>query len=603
MPYLVMTSPAGRPSAFLDALVLDLEEGHGWRAALKAFGLAVMVKGARPPDVNALKDGLKAEGVLIGRVFDRQPDAAGRARRADLSGLTGPEPIEACRVLCDNAFGSYVVVLAQDRSAPAILRSPDGMIDAFTWRREDITLVGDDVPEGLAAPWGLAIDWEGLGQILAHSVRAVAGPPLRGIKALDPGVCRHGQGLGQDTRVWSPADVVRRGPLRTTPAVLRAAVDLAISADLDGAVRVLCEISGGLDSAIVAASLAAAGRPADLAVNFWRDQPESDERVYAQAAADLARAPLRAIHRDLLRLDAHALNLSARSVRPNLAAVDPDYDRLLVETISAIQADVMMTGNGGDVVFYQVGAAEIVADLLAGAACEGARLQRIADIARRTRRSVWSLVWEALTGRPGANAPQRDANESDFIRTRPSLHLHPWTRDVRGVSRAKRVQIEGLVNSLGLTAHTARGDATRLAHPLLAQPVVELCLRTPIPLLSSGEGERTFARRAFADRLPDSISNRRSKGDVTTYFGRSMAASAPFLRGYLLDGRLVAEGLLDPDRLEVALTPESLIWRNTYGNILLAAGLEAWVRHWEGRTSVGAAGAPRASARKAKARA
>ncbi|MGH1557427.1 hypothetical protein ACRAWD_05490 [Caulobacter segnis] len=112
--------------------------------------------------------------------------------------------------------------------------------------------------------------------------------------------------------------------------------------------------------------MAARGRPADLAVNFWRDQAEADERVYAQAVADRSGTPLRAVRRDLLTLSAGAFEVSARSVRPNLNGVDPDYDRLLAEAMTDVQADVLFTGHGGDVVFYQLGAAQIAFDLLSG---------------------------------------------------------------------------------------------------------------------------------------------------------------------------------------------------------------------------------------------
>lgn len=603
MGYLIMTSPPGRPAELFDAILADLQQ-TGWRLAVSAFGLAGLTRGRTPPDVVAIKDALKTDGIMVGRVFDRRADDQARARRADLGHLCDPEPLEAFRILSDHAFGDYLCVLAKRRDATAIYRAPSGGIDAFTWRRQEVILIADEVPEGLAAPDDLSIDWDVLGEVLTDPVRAVELLPLRGLSALDPGVCRHGARLSEETRIWTPARVVRRGDLRPSADDLRAAVDLAVSAEVEGARRSLCEISGGLDSAIVAASLTAIGRPADLAVNFWRDQAEADERRYAQAAADLAGVPLKTFHRALLRIDAATFDLSARSVRPSLAAADPEYDRLMISAIQAAKADVLITGHGGDAVFYQLGAADIAADLLAGAPCQGARLARLADIARRTRRSVWSLAREVMAGRPSALSPQATPDESDFLRAPALRTRHPWVAEASGLHRAKRTQITGLVSGLVVSAHTRRASATRLGHPLLSQPVVELCLRTPIPILSSGEGERTFAREAFGDRLPPLIANRRSKGDITTYFGRSMAASSPYLRLALLDGRLVAEGLLDRAKLEAALTPEALIWRNTYRNLFLAAGLEAWIGYWEGRGAGAASGSgPSDAARKASARA
>jgi asparagine synthase (glutamine-hydrolysing) len=604
MPYLVMTAPAGRPSEGFATILADLQDQAGWRLALSAFGLAALVKGDNPPEITPLTRRFKTDGVVVGRIFDRQADPDGRPVRTEFSDLAELDAVEACSVISSACFGGYVAVIAPDRGEPAIFRGPSGVIDAFTWSVGPVSFVGDDIPIGLAAPDHLAIDWPGVAAILARPIHAVGRVPLQGVAGLDPGVCRHGAALGVETVLWSPARIARRGPIDATHDDLRAAVDLAIAAERDIGDRVLCEISGGLDSAIVATSLKASGHPPVAAVNFWRDQSEADERRYAEDAAEATGVDLSAVHRDLMRLSPEVFEISAMAVRPNVVAADPDNDGLLVEAIKAAGATVLMTGHGGDVVFLQVAASQIAADLLTGAPCVGSRLARLADIARRSRRSVWSMAWEAITGRPSKMAQAPAADERDFILAQPDKALHSWTSDVRGVSRARRVQIEGLVNSLGVVAHTRRGAVARIAHPLLSQPVVELCLRIPTPILSSGEGERTFARQAFADRLPRSILDRRSKGDVTTYFGRSMAANLDFLRAHLLDGRLVAQGLLDRARLEAVLHAGVLIRRHSYGDLLFAAGLEAWVRHWEGR--VGStpitAGGPIASARNDKAR-
>lgn len=604
MAYLVMTGPAGMPSEAFATMLGDLQ-ARGWQAALSVFGLAVLTKGGRPPEVTGVTHRFRTDGVVIGRIFDRQPDASGRPRRTDLEALAERDPVEACEHLCAHAFGGYVVVLAKDRSEPTVLRSPSGMIDAFTWRAGPISFVGDDIPVGLAAPEDLAVDWCGVEAVLARPVRSVARAPLSGVSGLDPGVCRSGPYYSDDKVLWTPARIARRGPIVASHEDLRATIDLAIGAELDEGDRVLTEISGGLDSAIVATSLAASGRPAVGAVNFWRDQAEADERRYAQAVASRAGVPLTSLHRDLMSLDAAAFEVSARAVRPNLAAADPGNDHALADALKRADAGVLMTGHGGDVVLFQIAAVQLAAELLRGAPCRGSRAGRLADIARRARRSVWSLAWESLTGRTRTSDGRPPVSERDFIRALPDAALHPWTEDHRGVSPARRLQIEGLVNSLDLVAQTRRADVARISHPLLSQPVVELCLQIPAPILSSGEGERSFAREAFAERLPPQIVQRRSKGDVTTYFGRSMAANLPFIREYLLDGRLVSRGLIDRRRLEAVLSPDALVRLHIYGDLLFACGLEAWIGHWEGRSAVGVGGGagPIVSARNEKARA
>ena len=67
------------------------------------------------------------------------------------------------------------------------------------------------------------------------------------------------------------------------------------------------------------------------------------------------------------------------------------------------------------------------------------------------------------------------------------------------------------------------------------------------------------------------------------FFSRSLAASLTFLRPYLLDGRLVSEGLVRRDRLEEILTPENLIWNDEVSEVFVALAVEAWVRAWGAR--------------------
>ncbi len=614
MAYLVLTHAPGHAAEAFEAMVADLLDQQDWRLALKAYALAVLVWDAGTPEVTPITGRAGVGGALVGRAFDRAATDRGAVERAEMEGLADLDPLDACRLLVDGAWGDYVAVLVPRRlDPPTVLVAPMGALSAFAWQRDGVTVIGSVIPDGRAAPSDLAIDWSMLNDILVEPPRAGGAPPLKSVVWVAPGACRSGQALADVTTLWSPASFVRRrsrGRQRLDQPLelaLQRVVDATIAAHAQGADRILSEVSGGLDSSLVAVSLAALGRTPVRLTNFFRDQAEADERAYAQAVADRIGVPIVAVERDLMVLSQEALAFSARSVQPNFNGVDPDYDALLVEQLDAVKADVMFTGHGGDVVFLQIAAAELAGDLLRGEPCEGSRLARLGDVARRTRRSVWSLAWQSITGRPGAGAPERLVQRTPITKVAVQGARHPWLQGIGDLPPTKRVQIGGLVLSQRQFHETLRGERVRLAHPLLSQPVVEFSLSTPSPLLSSGEGERTLARRAFAGRLPSSIVHRRSKGDISVFFGKSLAASADFLRAFLLDGRLVQEGLLDGDALEPMLSPEALIWQDTFGQILAAATLEAWVRHWEARIASGftltSGVEPSASPRNLKARA
>jgi len=616
MGYVVLTCPPGQACESLDAMVADLRATGTWMLAHRSFRLAVFTDSQVPPGVEALVDSSGVAGVLIGRAFDRAATTATHVAPAWLGGLADLDPLNACARLVAESWGAYVAVfIGQPHAGPTVLRDPSGGLEVLAWPREGVTIVGSRAIEGRAGPVGLAIDWDQVTRILDDPISAALGaPPLKGLSHLEPGSVLHGPGLGDKTILWSPAAVVRAAKGRAWPdrAALRRTVDACIRALADGEATILSEISGGLDSAIVATSLAGGGLGPHAAINFFSDAPEADERRYAQAVADQIGVPLRTVRRRPFALSEAGLAASGRAARPNFNALDPDYDAGLVAALEASDAKVLFTGHGGDTVFYQVAASALAADLLRGAPCEGSRLRRLEEVARRTRRSVWSLALEALTLRPSRLSSDGQLLRIEASRRRLSGPSHAWLTDLSGVSPAKRQQITALASNLNVNGATGRGERARLVHPLLAQPIVELCLAIPAPVLSAGERERSFAREAFAERLPRRIVERRSKGDISVFLGRSLAASADFLRGFLLEGRLAARGLIDPAELAGALEPEALVWKDASKEILAAATLEAWVRHWEDRIAAGAEDpatarsggetGPSASARKAKAR-
>lgn len=592
----------------LNALVHD-----GWSVALRAYRLAAVVRGSMPPSVTPMIAQSGVVGVMVGQVFDRDAVDRGQVAPFAVGALANGDPLTASAQLVTKAWGGYVALwIGAPLEGPTILRDPSGALEVLAWQRDAVSVISAEAISGRAGPADLSIDWPRVMRVLDDPTSAaIAPPPLTGLLQLEPGSVLHGPGLATKTVLWSPAAVVRaaRGRAWPTRQQVRQTVDGCVRALADGEPAILCEISGGLDSAIVATSLAANGLGPHAAINFFRDQPEADERAYAQAVADGTGTPLTTVLRRPFALTAEILEAGGRTARPNFNGLDPDYDTGVIDALEAAGAKVLFTGQGGDAVFFQVAASALAVDLLRGAPCEGSRRARLEEVARRTRRSVWSFLPEAITGLPARSTLEGRLMREETARHRLPGPSHPWLTQLHGVSHAKRQQIAALAANLTANGETGRADHARIVHPLLCQPVVELCLAIPAPVLSAGERERSFARDAFSDRLPSAITQRRSKGDISVFMGRTLAASAPFLRTFLLDGRLAAQGFIDVAQLEQALEPEALVWKDASREILAAATLEAWIRHWEARLSRAAEGAtaaastgPKASARKARAR-
>ncbi len=159
--------------------------------------------------------------------------------------------------------------------------------------------------------------------------------------------------------------------------------------------------------------------------------------------------------------------------------------------------------------------------------------------------------------------------------------MHPWLADARRAPPGKVWHIESLGPPLPYYDPLGRPEDPEAVHPLLSQPLIELCLRIPTYTLVGGGWDRALARRAFARDLPREILRRRAKGASTATAQRVFESNLPFLREMLLDGLLVRERLLDRAELEGALVPCQSSPEGRFVPVLFQQlATEAWLRRW-----------------------
>jgi asparagine synthase (glutamine-hydrolysing) len=347
----------------------------------------------------------------------------------------------------------------------------------------------------------------------------------------------------------------------------------------------LLEVSGGFDSAVVAATAVRLAPGQRLsAFNLHGDRPEADERRWAEIICRQGGLEPCTASLDVPTLTAPDFDELAHGARPALNAIDLSRDRLTVEAAEATGAERLVTGKGGDAVFFQHPTAEILSDLVASRGWRGWCDPFAPRLARRLRRSVWSVGVEAFQALRRA---VDDAPFSPLLGPRawaiPPAAAHPWLEGIQDLPPARRYQLHGLVMTQIARGVTRYGGRLEVHHPLLSQPVMEAALRIPVWRLARDGRERGLARDLFADRVPREILARRSKGEMGAHFAKTVAANLAFLRPYLLDGCLCDAGVLDRRALEAALTPEALIQSTDSVLILSAAAMEAFVRYWQAR--------------------
>lgn len=563
----------------VEAVAQRLTRREGWSQADEAEGCRLFVHTAHPLPVRRLSGGW-----LVGDLFRR----ADHRPAADLISQPG-DVIAQCAAIASAYWGRYAAIWPR-KGDLAAFRDPTGAHAVLRWRAGGASLVASEVPAGLGdlAP-ELALDWHAIARRLASPSTAAGELAVTGLEAATPGVLLpYGPCAGRI--VWSPAQFARRETpdLEAAKAAFRAHVDGCVGAYAARGAPILAEVSGGLDSAIVASALVQAPHARVRAwTHFHALDVEGDERGYAQAVAERLGVLLTVIRKPEQTFSATGLAEIPTGLWPSANGLDTQYDKALAKLCADVGAAAILTGQGGDAVFFQPPTPLAAADLWGRGLGLAGWTDAIAAIGRWTRRSAWSVASVALRARFGlAQSPEPApaafvSAEARALAGRP--RCHPWLKDLRGVAPAKRLQIQGLIYAQGYLGASRRGRVADIIHPLLSQPIVELGLSIPIADLTRGGESRALARAAFRDRLPDVVAERRSKGDVTAYYGRMIARSLEVIRPYLLRGRLAAAGLLAGPVLDAMLREEHLIWRGGYGDLLELIALEAWVRHWRER--------------------
>ncbi|MCX7587286.1 asparagine synthase-related protein [Phenylobacterium sp. 58.2.17] len=571
--YVVLTWPSDDAEARnrLAALLPPVVLAEGWRWAIKDDNWWVLTTAHQPPAILQIPD---VSGLIIGDLFTRQFAAATPAMLRGRLSVERACPERQCRNLLADFWGRYVAVLPQDAGPrPAIFRDPSGALECLTWETGGVTVVASHLPDWLLDHLTprLAVDWSRVGAFLTNSAN-IGGPlALSGIEAVPAGAL---YADGQVKPLWRPGDIARRPApsLEQAQDGLREVVDGCVAALASPPGSIIAEVSGGFDSAVVAATLARLPNAGVVQwVNYHAPDRRGDERRYARALADHCRFTLSEAIKPEAGLIAAGLQAISGGPRPALDGLDVPRDRDIAARCETLGARAIFTGQGGDMVFFQRATPLVLADDLRRRGLRALSPTALRNMSIWTGRSAWSALHSAVHGsRRGTTAVD-----------------HPWLADLEGLPPAKRLQIETLAECQMMSGDSLRARQATMIHPLLAQPVMEHCLTIPVMDLTGGRRDRALARRAFADRLPRLITERRAKGELSAYYGRMVTASLDFLRPQLLEGRLAAHGLIDRNRLDDVLTPESLIWRGDYAGILVTALVESWAASWERRIAAG----------------
>ncbi|WP_225008095.1 asparagine synthase-related protein [Novosphingobium percolationis] len=567
--------------------------------------LAIVGHGARPLP-SALVDRITARFDAIGLVrtaignglviySDRTlPIIAGKhvVVVGQVFGSTAPLSLEAIDAshLTTQCWGNYLAFgLSPDGPVGWVLRAPMGHLPALRTQTDELTILASGADLLVDALEIVPrIDWAFCATHIAcqHFVTSTTG--IEGIDELLGGECfqREADGTWQRQTVWSPwqwTTIDREiGDFEEAARTLRSRVEDAVRCLTENGGPYLLELSGGVDSSVLAAALAAAGTKA-RAATLVTGTAEGDERHYARASARATGLTL-----DELQIRG-AFDLTGttqgRLARPGLPVALAQADDALAAQGRSAGITAFVSGSGGDCVLCSAVSAAPAVDAIRRCGIGETAWNTIDALARIHHTNIWSvarMAWQQARSGPLHSRWQIVPGLLAADRVPATAPEHPWFDEPAHVLPGKRSHVRGVLASLAHVDGFGRHTVAPSRFPLLSQPVVETAMRIPSWLWVSEGRDRAVARHAWRDILPPVVLERRTKGGLDTYAIEAVIRSRSDLHSFLLEGHLAANEVIDRQKVDAALNRPVRRTDPAAYQLLQLADVETWARAWIG---------------------
>jgi asparagine synthase (glutamine-hydrolysing) len=489
---------------------------------------------------------IPGHGLLIGQVFTK--DGQPISQRLDIDGLA----CELTRRLLQNAWGDYLAILVDhdDSSTITLLRDPSGAVPCVYSLADGEGFITSDI--GLAVDLGIyrrEVNWQAVAHGLTFPYLKTARTALQRVRELLPGNTLTCRGRDVSVRsVWSPWRFVEKGTRHTDPHVaaedVRTTVSSTVRALSAGDDRFLVELSGGLDSSIVATCL----RHALLHATFCTlvmPVAGTDERPYARLVTEVLGQELFSVEVgfDNVQLE---FPVPRSSVLPAIGMLQHVSNEAWEATGNRHCVKGFFSGAGGDTVFCYLRTAAPAADAFRerGVKAGIIAIGNLATLHRCTIFKAGRLTLKKVLRRPRATWKEDRTLLNPDCAAIASEH-HPWMDAPPGALPGDREKIHDLIGNQLFRDAAPRGQERSMYFPLLSQPVMEACLKVPTWMWIADGRNRAVARQAFADHLPQTILNRHSKGSYTGHMAGVYIRNKLQIREFLEEGQLCAHDLLD----------------------------------------------------------
>jgi asparagine synthase (glutamine-hydrolysing) len=491
-------------------------------------------------------------GYVLGTLFDHGPSWT---KRSNLTSAEQSAIVDTGgRWLVDNLWGAYVAFFYDPGSGVTlVVRDPSAALPCYFLRIEGATLVASDVAilrgAGFCNP---KVDWTYVaGHLMVPDVRPSRTGFVGLLEVLGGERLAVRQGRSSIECLWSPWTFAERGreirDPREASARVRDVTLGCVAAWASCFEHCLLGISGGLDSSIVAASLAYS-RARFSCLTIATADRAGDERRPSRIVAESLDTTLHERFESLAFIDV-TISHAAHLPRPVARIFAQSGDRHFSELAARYGVDAFMTGGGGDNVFAYLPSVVPIADRLLSEGPGSGVWTTAKDICWLTQCSMFTALSRGIRRawlRPPTYVwPRQSLFLSQNAIERAAELDHPWMTAPRGALPGKAMHIAWLLGIQNFLEGFRRELDHPIVTPLMSQPLVELCLQIPTWLWCADGRNRAVARDAFSDLLPPAILARRSKGTPSSFSLEIFETHRASIEAMLLDGHLARQGLID----------------------------------------------------------
>jgi len=585
------------PTARETAALLDCKlrrSAPAWECHLSTPGMLVC---ALPPSDPGLRSYVLplGGGVVLGRLFGASLAEPHLPERQPVDEHTSVEITRtAGRHLTENFWGGYVAFLYDPRTRGGrAIRDCSGKLPCYYTRSGALTIVFADVAD--LAPLELpafSIDFEYLAAFIYSSQLQVRACAFSEVEEILPGECLEVRGRdAHQAAMWDTRAIVRARRIDSyerAVAELKQVTQQCIDAWAGTYDPILLALSGGFDSAVVLGCLSeSSAHPRITCLNQFTAAAHEDERRYARLAASRAGLTLLEVPMESAadRFDSRLLS-GPRMLKPSVPALFRLLETELMEGISRTAgARSFWTGQGGDHLFLQTADPSSAGDYLVTCGLRPGFIAAVRDAARLSRQPYWHVLKWSCKARSAATPRSQELARSPYFVNPAALPrnvdeyvTHPWAADAEDLPRGKQLQIRFLAEVINRHRPIPRLERAPQHHPLLSQPLMQVCLQIPTYHLLRGGRERALARNAFADRVPPEIIRRRDKGSIVSHATEMLRQSEEFVRGLLFEGALADAGIIARRDLEPYLVHGQPFREDHLLPLLACIAAEVWAR-------------------------